>query len=163
MEVRNNDRKWCYAGGVIPFLPFLYLHVGLGKIPVEFWGFCLGLSAAIDMYGVAKARRGDDKYFPGNLGFDPFNLYPSDKEGQDKMKLAEIKHGRTAMVGVLGYVVEESKTRLAVVDETPFFFQPFTATVEQAIEGALTAEEALVGAIGGTGEAIQAAGVLGGL
>eukprot|EP00980_Cylindrotheca_fusiformis_P028899 scaffold22672_cov141-Cylindrotheca_fusiformis.AAC.2 len=139
------------------------INGGLGKIPVQFWGFCLGLCAAIDMYGVAKARRGDDDYFPGNLGFDPLNLYPRDREGQKRMELAEIKHGRTAMVGVLGYVLEESKTRLAVVDETPFFFQPLTETVEEAMESAITAEEAIAGAIGGTGEAMQAAGAFGGL
>jgi hypothetical protein len=63
------------------------LNGGLGKIPVEFWGFCLGLCAAIDMYGVAKARRGDADYFPGNLGFDPLGLYPIDKKGQELMKL----------------------------------------------------------------------------
>ena len=114
---------------------------GLEKIPVQFWGFCLGMSAAIDMYGVAKARRGDEGYFPGNLGFDPLGLYPIDQEGQDRMKLAEIKHGRTAMVGVLGYVLEEYKTHLAVVDETPFLFQPITETVEEVIEGVVEVEE----------------------
>jgi hypothetical protein len=116
------------------------------------------------MYGVAKARRGDDEYFPGNLGFDPLNMFPRDKEGKEKVELAEIKHGRIAMLGVLGYVVEEYKTRLAVVDETPFLFQPFTETVEEAIGGALHAEEALVGAFSsGTDGAIQAAGALGAL
>ncbi|KAL3945416.1 MAG: hypothetical protein SGBAC_000469 [Bacillariaceae sp.] len=110
------------------------LNGGMDKIPVQFWGFCLGLSAAIDMYGVTKARRGDEGYFPGNLSFDPLGLFPMDREGQDKVKLAEIKHGRVAMLGVMGYVFEEYKTHLAVVDETPFLFQPFTETVEEVIE-----------------------------
>jgi len=111
------------------------LNGGMEKIPVEFWGFCLGLSAAIDMYGVTKARRGDEGYFPGNLGFDPLGLFPTDQERQEQMKLAEIKHGRTAMIGVLGYVFEEYKTHMAVVDETRFLFQPITETVEEAIVG----------------------------
>jgi len=111
------------------------LNGGMEKIPVQFWGFCLGLSAAIDMYGVAKARRGDEGYFPGNLGFDPLGLFPTDKEGQEQVKLAEIKHGRVAMIGVFGYVFEEYKTHMAVVDETPFLFQPITETVEEAIIG----------------------------
>jgi hypothetical protein len=158
MEVRKFD-LYAYSGIIAVRRSLFFLssiRSGLDKIPVQFWGFCLGLCAAIDMYGVAKARRGDDEYFPGNLGFDPLNLFPVDKEGQEKMELSEIKHGRTAMVGVLGYVVEEYKTRLAVVDETPFLFQPFTETVEAAIGGALAISS-------GTEGVIQAAGALGAL
>mmetsp|Transcript_106518 Transcript_106518/g.159350 ORF Transcript_106518/g.159350 Transcript_106518/m.159350 type:complete len:265 (-) Transcript_106518:95-889(-) len=111
------------------------LNGGLGKVPAQWWGFCIGMCAAIDMYGVAKARRGDTDYFPGNLGFDPLNLYPLTQEGRDKVKLAEIKHGRSAMIGVVGYVVEEYTTKMAVVDDTPILFQPITATMEEAIVG----------------------------
>jgi hypothetical protein len=146
---------WSYSSSTLTLLSFVHsFRLGLDKIPVEFWGFCLGLCAAIDVYGVAKARRADDEYFPGNLGFDPLNLFPRDKEGQDKMELAEIKHGRIAMMGVLGYVLEEYKTRMAVVDETPFLFQPFTETIEEALVGAIS---------NGPEGAIQAAGALGAL
>ena len=105
------------------------LNGGLERIDPRFWGFCLGMCAAIDMYGVSKSRRGADDYFPGNLGFDPLNLYPPDLEGREKMKLAEIKHGRVAMVGVVGYVFEEYFTRMAVVDDTPILFEPITETL----------------------------------
>lgn len=125
------------------------LNGGMAKISPKFWGFCLGLSAAIDMYGVAKSRRGDPRYYPGNLGFDPLNLFPAEKVDQEKMKLAEIKHGRTAMVGVLGYVIEEFSTKMAVVDDTPIFFQPFTETVEEAVMGAIAMEEAVESAVVG--------------
>jgi hypothetical protein len=67
------------------------------------------------------------------------------------------------MIGVLGYVIEEYKTHMAVVDETPFLFQPITETVEEAIEGALNVEESIVGALGTEEAAIQAVGALGAL
>jgi hypothetical protein len=139
------------------------LNGGMGKIAPQWWGFCLGLCAAIDMYGAAKARRGDPDYFPGNLSFDPMGLYPADKEGQEKRKLAEMKHGRVAMMGVLGYVIEEAKTHIAVVDETPILFQPFTETVEEGLEAVVSAEEALVGVIGteeGIAQGVAALGAL---
>jgi hypothetical protein len=111
------------------------LNGGLDRIDPRFWGFCLGLTAAIDLYGVSKSRRGNKEYFPGNIGFDPLGLFPAHKQGQENMKLAEIKHGRTAMVGVVGYVVEEYVTKMAVVDDTPALFQPISETVEEALSG----------------------------
>lgn len=126
------------------------LNGGLEHISPQFWGFCLGLCAAIDMYGVAKARRGGPDYFPGNLGFDPLNFFPSaDKLQQERLKLAEIKHGRVAMVGVTGYGVEEYVTKMAVIDDTPMLFQPLSETVEEAVIGAMAAEEALGAAVVG--------------
>lgn len=122
------------------------LNGGMDRIDPRFWGFCLGMSAAIDMYGISKARRESPDYFPGNLGFDPLNLFPPDREGRENMKLAEIKHGRVAMVGVTGYVLEEYFTKMAVVDDTPILFQPITETVEEVIEsveGAIAASMVL--------------------
>lgn len=123
------------------------LNGGLERIDPRFWGFCLGMSAAIDMYGVSKSRRGAVDYFPGNLEFDPLNFFPPDKEGRENMKLAEIKHGRVAMLGVIGYVFEEYVTKMSVVDDTPILFQPITDTVEEVIEtveGVIEAAEGVI-------------------
>lgn len=100
------------------------LNGGLERVPPVWWGTCLGLTAAIDLYGVAKARSGDVDYIPGKLGFDPLNVYPVDKAGQQRMELAEIKHGRLAMIAVAAFSLQEYATSIGVVNETPFFFFP---------------------------------------
>jgi hypothetical protein len=102
----------------------------LDNISPIWWGFCLGLTAAIDLKGVQNARYLDandgteDSYLPGDYQWDPLNLYPWDKEGQERMQLAEIKHGRLSMIAVTGFAIQEYVSGLGVVDETPVFFKP---------------------------------------
>lgn len=101
---------------------------GLEQISPAWWGFCVGLTAAIDMYGVSISQRNVDNpnYVPGNLGFDPLGLYPSDADSQQRMQLAEIKHGRLAMLAIFVYAMQECVTNIGVVDETPFLFASST-------------------------------------
>jgi hypothetical protein len=110
-------------GGRAPSL----LNGGMEAVSPAFWGMCLGLTAAIDLYGVERSRSGDPSYFPGNLGFDPLGFYPSGTGGRKRMELAEIKHGRTAMMAVAGYAAQEYFTELGVVEETPLFFVPIVS------------------------------------
>jgi Chlorophyll A-B binding protein len=100
---------------------------GMEAVSPVWWGMCLGLTAAIDLYGVDKSRSGDPAYFPGSLGFDPLGLYPSETGGRKRMELAEIKHGRTAMMAVAGYAAQEYVTGLGVVEETRLFFFPIAS------------------------------------
>ena len=47
------------------------------------------LAAAIDLKGIQNTRYNDnedDTYIIGDYNFDPLNLYPIDKEGQDRSK-----------------------------------------------------------------------------
>jgi hypothetical protein len=48
------------------------LNGGMDQVSPLWWGFCIGLTGAIESYGIAKARSGDQKYFPGKLGFVSF-------------------------------------------------------------------------------------------
>lgn len=114
------------------------LNGGLEKVVPEWWGFCLGMCAAIDLYGVQRARAAgtESRYTPGDLEFDPLGLYPSDEEGRKRMQLAEIKHARVAMLGVTGFAVQEYTSKLGVIDETPFFFYPLTRTVSEFLSAA---------------------------
>jgi len=103
------------------------LNGGLDHVSPYFWGFCLGLTAAIDLKGIRNSRYADDDdgtYLPGDYGFDPLRMYPTDEEGQERMQLAEIKHGRLAMLAVVGFATQEFVSQVGVVDETPAFFNP---------------------------------------
>lgn len=114
------------------------LNGGLEKMVPEWWGFCLGMCAAIDLYGVQKARAAgrDSGYIPGDLQFDPLRLYPTHEAGRKNMQLAEIKHARLAMLGVTGFAVQEYVSKLGVIDETPFFFYPLTRTISEFLSAA---------------------------
>jgi len=100
------------------------LNGGLSAVSPVYWGICLVAAAAIDLFGIEKSKAGTASYFPGNLGFDPLNVYPKTEEGQVRMQLAEIKHGRLAMIAVTAFAYQEYVSKLGVIDETPFFFQP---------------------------------------
>jgi hypothetical protein len=103
------------------------LNDNFGTVSPAFWGFCLGASAAIDKYAILKSRDESDlTYFPGNLGFDPLKLYPVDKDGQLRMRLAEIKNGRLAMIAISGFALQEYISKVGVIDQTPAFFYPFS-------------------------------------
>merc|ERR1711884_76493 len=117
------------------------LNGGMGKISPFFWGISIVLAAAVDIYGLTAhpTKKGafsipipeskQKGYFPGNLGFDPFGLYPKEEAQQKWMQTAEIKNGRLAMIAITGFAFQEFFTHVAVVNETPFFFQPIWETL----------------------------------
>eukprot|EP00978_Attheya_sp_CCMP212_P016322 scaffold42639_cov37-Attheya_sp.AAC.5 len=110
------------------------LNGGLDKISPIYWISCIVGAAIIDLYGVKKSRSAalpNSDYIPGKLDFDPLGLYPKDKDGQDRMQLAEIKHGRLAMIAITGFAFQEAISRSGVVDETPFFFFPLLQTLHE--------------------------------
>uniref|UniRef100_A0A7S2HHN0 Plastid light harvesting protein n=1 Tax=Helicotheca tamesis TaxID=374047 RepID=A0A7S2HHN0_9STRA len=100
------------------------LNGGLDKIEPEYWLIVGAIAAWFELDSKeTKEKKGKD-YAPGDCGFDPLNLFPEDKAGQFEMQVKEIKHGRIAMMALLGFVVQEALYRTPVTAETPFFFQP---------------------------------------
>jgi len=112
------------AGDRVPSI----LNGGMENVSPLWWGFCLGLTAAVDVKGIMKSRHSDNDgsgEYGWDYGFDPLGLYPYDEEGRERMQLAEIKHGRLSMLAVTGFAMQEYVSKVGVVDETPIFFHPF--------------------------------------
>merc|ERR1712154_699145 len=49
----------------------------------------------------------NEDYFPGDVGFDPFNLKPTNADEFFEMSNKELQNGRLAMLGVAGMVAQE--------------------------------------------------------
>jgi hypothetical protein len=48
-----------------------------------------------------------DDYEPGNLGFDPLGLLPSDPAERKEMQTKELNNGRLAMIAIAAFVAQE--------------------------------------------------------
>merc|ERR1712176_526001 len=117
------------------------LNGGLGKISPFYWVSCIILATAVELYSMFGASKNKD-YFPGNLGFDPFGLYPTDEKGQKWMQTAEIKNGRLAMLAITGFCFQEVVTHIAVVDQTPIFFKPILQVLNENLPDYVYGKEA---------------------
>ena len=51
-----------------------------------------------------------DEHSPGDMGFDPLNLKPTDAATFKEMETKELSHGRLAMIGIAGMVGQELAT-----------------------------------------------------
>merc|ERR1712176_1697958 len=106
-----------------------------------YWVSCIILATAVELYSMFGASKNKD-YFPGNLGFDPFGLYPTDEKGQKWMQTAEIKNGRLAMLAITGFCFQEVVTYIAVVDQTPIFFKPILQVLNENLPDYVYVKEA---------------------
>ena len=100
------------------------LNGGLDKIEPEYWVIVVAIAALFENESKATKEEAGKNYTPGDCGFDPLNFFPEDKPSQIAMQTKELKHGRIAMMAILGFAVQEALYRTPVVAETPFFFQP---------------------------------------
>merc|ERR1719152_692928 len=60
--------------------------------------------------GVAKVQTLKDDYYPGDLGFDPLGLKPTDPAELRIMQEKELSHGRLAMLAAAGFLAQEAVT-----------------------------------------------------
>jgi light-harvesting complex II chlorophyll a/b binding protein 4 len=78
-------------------------------VDLPFSIYNLAIANSVLMGGVELFRNSEldpeKRCYPGGA-FDPLKLASDDSERTDKLREAEIKHARLAMVGFLGYTVQ---------------------------------------------------------
>ena len=53
-------------------------------------------------------------YYPGDLGFDPLGLKPTNPAELAEMQTKELNNGRLAMIGIAGMVAQELVTHAKI-------------------------------------------------
>ena len=102
------------------------LNGGLDKIDVAYWIAVAALAGIVELENATMKEQKGKNYLPGDCGFDPLNFMPKTKEGQLAMMTKEIKHGRLAMMALLGFVIQEAVYGTPITSQTPFFFTPLS-------------------------------------
>jgi hypothetical protein len=91
----------------------------LAQVPVPFW---IVLASVIGTLEIKRAKIGfvepenvpvgrpgllREEYIPGNLGFDPLGIKPTDPEEFFIMQTKELQNGRLAMLAAVGFMAQE--------------------------------------------------------
>jgi len=102
------------AAGLPEKVPSI-LNGGLDRINPFFFLFAIIFSATVESVNINKIRL--DDYTPGDLGFDPLNVYASvgSAEKRRELELKELNNGRLAMIAIVGYAAQEFITKISVV------------------------------------------------
>ena len=100
------------------------LNGGLDRIDLAYWVAVAALAGIVELENAKVKEEKGKSYTPGDCGFDPLNLYPKSDADKKAMQTKEIKHGRLAMMAILGFAAQEALYRIPVVQETPMFFKP---------------------------------------
>lgn len=82
-------------------------HDALPQSMIQIFGWISFLEACSF---AALANMNEFDRAPGDFGFDPIGLYPTDPAKQEEYKLSELKNGRLAMIAIGGMVAGASIT-----------------------------------------------------
>lgn len=99
------------------------LNGGLEENQIPWFLLTVGIvSGFAEVFSGQLKEANPDAYAPGDMGFDPLGLYPTDAATQDQYRLAELKHGRVAMLAITAIVLEEAISGTSFLRETPVLF-----------------------------------------
>jgi len=117
---------------------------GLNDLPGWFLPAVFMISSWIELVPKRQGNRDDVlKYkpqqgrIPGDLSFDPLALRPTiEALGTSVQTLhnSEVKHGRAAMLGIVGFVLQEFITKVPVLDEDQLSADRVVATLDKGID-----------------------------
>ena len=62
-----------------------------------------------------------DSYYPGDVGFDPLGLKPTDPKEFAEMQTKELQNGRLAMLGVAGMCAQELVNHKTIMETYDFY------------------------------------------
>lgn len=68
-------------------------------------------NAAYDQPGLLR-----DDYYPGDIGFDPLGIKPTDQAELDLMITRELQNGRLAMLAAAGFLAQEAVDGLGILE-----------------------------------------------
>jgi hypothetical protein len=74
-----------------------------------------GWSKPDGVSGVAPGDLLTKDYYPGDIGFDPLGLKPTDAEEYATIQTKELQNGRLAMLGIAGMVAQELVDHLPIL------------------------------------------------
>ena len=63
-----------------------------------------------------KAGVLNEDYYPGDVGFDPLGLKPTDKAEFDEMATKELQNGRLAMLAAAGFIAQELVNHKPIIE-----------------------------------------------
>jgi Chlorophyll A-B binding protein len=86
------------------------------------WQTPPGLSKIVDDPNRAFGARLLDKYYPGDIGFDPLGLKPKDAKGFATRQTKELNNGRLAMIAAAGMIVQEQITHETIAETLKTIF-----------------------------------------
>merc|ERR1712127_540866 len=62
-----------------------------------------------------------ENYYPGDVGFDPLGLKPTDAKAFANMQTRELQNGRLAMLGVAGMCAQELVNHRTIFETLDFY------------------------------------------
>jgi hypothetical protein len=99
------------------------LNGGLDRVNPLFFMAVIVFSATVEATAL-KLDRTSAEYTPGDLGFDPLNLYTGESESKKReLELKELNNGRLAMIAIVVYAFQEFIAKDSVITKSPALFK----------------------------------------